>query len=241
MSRWHLATCIAAMILFPACSDHEDGLLSPDESAPYNPDIPKNWASSVTNPYFPLVPGTLWEYRGESDEGTETNTVEVLSSTKVIQGVTATIVLDKVFLEGELSEETFDWYAQDSDGNVWYLGEDSKEYEGGQVVSTEGSWEWGVEGALPGIIMWADPAAHVNKKYRQEYLAGVAEDWAKVVEVDADVEVLYGEFGNCLHTEDWSGLEPGHREQKFYAPGIGLVLEVPKDVDQRSELISKTP
>jgi hypothetical protein len=243
MSRqqWHAAVCIVAMILFPACSDHEDGLLSPEESQPYNPEIPTSWASSVTNPYSPLVPGTIFEYRGETDEGTETNSVEVLSATKVIQGVTATIVWDRVFLEGSLIEETFDWYAQDSDGNVWYLGEDSKEYEDGEVVSTEGSWEWGIDGALPGIIMWADPGSRVNKKYRQEYYAGVAEDWAKVIGVDADVQVPYDDFEDCLQTEDWSGLDPGHRENKFYAPGVGLVLEVPKEDDHRLELINVTP
>ena len=98
-----------------------------------------------------------------------------------ISGVTATVVHDQVFLDGELTEDTFDWYAQDADGNVWYLGEDSREIENGQVVSTEGSWEWGVDGALPGIIMWADPADHMNEEYRQEYLKGVAEDLAKVV------------------------------------------------------------
>jgi hypothetical protein len=154
--------------------------------------------------------------------------------------VTATIVWDRVFLEGSLIEETFDWYAQDSDGNVWYLGEDSKEYEDGEVISTEGSWEWGVDGALPGIIMWADPASQVHKKYRQEYYAGVAEDWAKVLGVDAEVEVPYGDFEDCLQTEDWSGLDPGHRENKFYAPGVGLVLEIPKEDDHRLELITVT-
>jgi hypothetical protein len=231
----------ATATIMAACSDREDGLLDPaEESAPYNPVIPTEWASAVTNPYFPLTPGTVWEYRGETDEGTETITVEVLADTKVIQGVTATIVRDRVYLEGSLIEDTFDWFAQDTAGTVWYLGEDSKEILDGEVISTEGSWEWGVDGALPGIIMPANPAARMGKKYRQEYYAGVAEDWGKVISVNEDVEVPYGDFEGCVQTEDWSGLDPGHREDKFYAPGIGLVLEVPKEDDESVELINVT-
>jgi hypothetical protein len=210
---------IAALFLL-ACGD-SGGPSDP----PYDPEIPVDLASEVDNPYFPLVPGTRWDYGGETDEGTETTIVEVLEETRVVNGVTARVVRDRVFLEGDLIEDTFDWYAQDGEGNVWYVGEDSKEIENGQVVSTAGSWEWGVDGALPGIIMWADPAAHIGEEYRQEYYQGEAEDFATVVGTDRDVEVPYGAFTGCLETEDRNGLEPGSEERKFYCPGIGLALE----------------
>jgi hypothetical protein len=208
----------AAALALAACDG--SGPSSPD----YNPEIPADLAAEVTNPYFPLVPGTRYDYAGEAAGGTETTIVEVLPETRVVNGVTAQVVRDRVFLDGELIEDTRDWYAQDGEGNVWYLGEESQEIENGVVVSTEGSWEWGVDGALPGIIMWADPGAHLNESYRQEFYEGVAEDWARALGTDRTVDVPYGDFSNCLETEDWNGLEAGS-ERKFYCPGIGLALE----------------
>lgn len=192
----------------------------------------------VDNPYFPLLPGTTFEYRTDTPDGVETNTVEVTNQTKTILGVAATVVHDQVFLDGELTEDTFDWYAQDSQGNVWYLGEQSCEVQSGQCVSTEGSWEAGVADAQPGIIMWADPSTQKARTYRQEFLPGTAEDVAKVLHVDVAVTVPYGSFTGCLETVDWSPLEPASREHKFYCPGTGLVLEVaPSGGNARSELI----
>jgi hypothetical protein len=200
---------------------------------------PSSFVSVIDNPFFPLIPGTTFLYRGESDEGVETNTVEVTHDTKVIEGITATVVHDRVYLDGVLIEDTFDWYAQDVQGNVWYLGEDSCEIEGGVCVSAEGSWEAGVNGAEPGIIMWANPAALKGKAYQQEFLEGEAEDLAKVLGLDATVSVPYGEFSGVLKTIEWSPLEPGVREQKFYYPGVGLLLELqPKGGQVRMELIS---
>jgi hypothetical protein len=141
-----------------------------------------------------------------------------------------------VFLNGTLIEDTQDWFAQDAAGNVWYLGEDTKEYENGRVVSTEGSWEWGKDGALPGVIMWADPAAHIGEAYRQEFYRGKAEDWGKVLAVSQTVSVPFGNFSGCIRTEDWNGLESGTHEQKYYCPQIGFVLEV--HGNQREELIT---
>lgn len=216
-----------------------------DSSSPtgadFDPILPAAWASSVTNSFFPLVPGTTYEFESATDEGLETITVEVLADVRVINGVTATVVRDRVFLDGDLIEDTFDWYAQDAAGNVWYLGEDSKEIEDGQVVSTEGSWEWGVDGALPGIIMWADPAAHVGEEYRQEFYRGEAEDWGKVIATQETVQVPFGSFTGCIRTEDWNALEPGPRENKSYCPGVGFVLEVIPGSDERVELIEVTP
>jgi hypothetical protein len=204
--------------------------------APYDPDIPAEWAAAVTNPLFPLTPGTVWHYRAVTGDGVETTRTEVLPETRTVSGVTATVVHDQVYLDGELAEDTFDWYAQDPDGNVWYLGEDSKEIENGQVVSTEGSWEWGVDGALPGVIMWADPAAHLNEEYHQEYLKGVAEDMAKVVSLDESVQVPAGAYSGCLKTEEHTPLESGSTEFKYYCDGVGTVLETNGSGGQRDEL-----
>jgi len=228
MSRTSARFLPAVLAALAACGG---GSTSP----PYDPVIPSTWAAAVTNPFFPLAPGTTWQYRSETGDGVETTTTEVLDQTRVVHGVTATAVHDRVFLDGELIEDTEDWYAEDGDGNVWYLGEDSKEIENGQVVSTEGSWEWGVDGALPGVIMWADPSAHVDEAYRQEFLKGVAEDWGKVVALNQGVTVPSGSFTGCIETEDWSGLESG-REHKSYCPDIGTVLEVGQS-GERTELV----
>jgi hypothetical protein len=208
----------------------------------YDPDIdPSALFASVTNAFFPLVPGTTYHYRQQTAEGLETNTVEVLAATRVVNGVPARVVHDLVFLNGNLIEETFDWYAQDAAGNVWYIGEDSREIENGQVVGTEGSWEWGVDGALPGIIMWADPAAHLGEEYRQEFYEGEAEDFGKVVSLNQAVTVPFGSFAGCIETEDWNALESGGRERKFYCPGLGFTLEVKVSGGERLELVNVTP
>ena len=125
--------------------------------------------------------------------------------------------------DGELMELTLDWYAQDAAGNVWYFGEETAEYEGGQVTSTHGSWEAGVDGAQPGIVMPADPV--IGLVYRQEFYAGEAEDLAKAVELGATADTPAGSYTDVLVTEDWTPLEPDLLERNFYAPGIGLVME----------------
>jgi hypothetical protein len=131
-----------------------------------------------------------------------------------------------VFEDGELVEDTRDWYAQDVAGNVWYLGEETAEYENGEVVTTAGSWEAGVDGALPGIVMLADP--RVGDVYRQEFYEGEAEDVGMVVALTGEVSVEAGTWSgeDVLVTEDWTPLEPGVREQKTYALGVGVVHEV---------------
>jgi hypothetical protein len=195
----------------------------------------------VDNPFYPLIPGTTFEYRAETDEGVETNIIEVTSQTRTILGVAATVVHDRVFLGGELTEDTFDWFAQDVSGNVWYLGEATCRVENGQCVSPGGSWEAGVNGASAGLIMWADPAAHKGTTYRQEFLQGEAEDVGKVIGLSAKVATPYGSFTGCLETMDWSLLETASREHKYYCPGIGLVLEIaPSSGHERLELTAIT-
>ena len=135
---------------------------------------PANFVETVDNPYFPLTPGTTWVYEGESDGEAERNEVTVTDETKTILGVTCVVVRDVVLIDGEIVEDTLDWYAQDADGNVWYMGEAVQDFEDGELVSTEGSWEAGVDGAQPGIIMLADP--QVGDYYQQELYEGEAED-----------------------------------------------------------------
>ena len=182
---------------------------------------PKDFVDVVNHRFFPLKPGMRWEYSGVEDGEKETNVVLVTGERKEILGISATVVLDRVFVEGELKEKTFDWFAQDSRGNVWYLGEDTRELEDGKVVSTEGSWEAGRDGAVPGIIMPAHPQP--GQHYRQEFLKGEAEDEASITSRGLDVTVPFGSFHNCLKTVEFTLLEPGVSEAKFYCPHIGFV------------------
>jgi len=182
-----------------------------------------NFVATITNPYLPHAPGTQWRLRSRTPDGVEINVIRATRQTKQILGVTVTVIHDQVFLDGELTEDTFDWEAQDKQGNVWYFGEDSKELENGVVVSTEGSWEAGKLGAHPGIIMFAHP--QLGKTYIQEDAPDVAEDRAKALSLNAKVDVPFGHLTNCLHTQEWTLLEHD-REHKFYCPGVGLVEEV---------------
>jgi hypothetical protein len=195
------------------------------------------FVAEIDNPYLAFERGKTFRYEGETDEGLETIVVEVTHDTKMILGVAATVVRDRVYLDGELIEDTLDWFAQDLDGNVWYLGEDVKDYEDGVLVSTAGSFEAGVNGAEAGIAMLAHPKS--GMAYAQEFAPGEAEDQARILGVRAAVEVAFGNFEGCLHTMEWTPLEPGHREHKFYAPGLGKVLGThPRGGNGRTELVS---
>ncbi len=200
---------------------------------PYAPVIdPAEFLGVVDNPCFPLTPGTTHIYEGQTSDGFERVEDFVTHRPNRILGVDCTEVLNRAFLDGELIEETLDWYAQDVHGNVWYFGEFSTEFAGGVPVSTEGSWEAGVDGAQPGIIMLADP--EVGDTYRQEFYEGVAEDMARVHSLGESVCVSYGCFEDVLVTKEWTPLEPGHIEYKYYAPGVGLILEVGRHSGQES-------
>ncbi len=204
---------------------------------PYEPDIdPADYVSGVDNQYFPLTPGTVWRYEGRTGDGLETIEVRVLNETRVVMGVTCVVVRDTVRVDGEKVEDTYDWYAQDVSGNVWYFGEDSKEYENGKAVSSAGSWESGVDGAYPGIIMLGDP--YVGLMYRQEYLEDEAEDMGSVLSLDVTVTVKGETYDHVLKTRDFTPLEPEVKEFKFYAPGIGVVLEL--EGSERVELVEHT-
>ena len=187
----------------------------------YRPHIdPANFQTSVDNPYFPLVPGTTFKLIEKSGKRTSENEITVTHDTKLVMGVTCVVVRDVVREKGAVKEDTYDWYAEDKQGNVWYFGEDTKEFVGHGKVSTEGSWEAGVGGAQPGVVMWGRPA--IGEPYRQEYGPGVAEDMGQIVAVHDSVTVPYGSFGGCVRTKEWSLLEPG-TEKKWYAKGVGVV------------------
>jgi hypothetical protein len=208
------------------CSRSTVTAVSPSPPA-YTIDItPADFVAKVDNPYFPLIPGTNWVYEARLADGqTEHIELEILNETHNVNGVQATILHDSVFVDGELVEETYDWFAQDKNGNVWYLGEDVDNYEKGVLVDHAGSWEWGQDGALPGVIMWADPAAHLNQAYYQEYYPGEAEDMGQVLRVGEQVTVPFGTFAEVVRTYDFSTLESDLQEHKYYAWGIGLVKE----------------
>jgi hypothetical protein len=209
----------------------------------YQPDLPPpgDFVAVVDNPYMPWIPGSKAVFEGVSDGQRERNVVAVTDRTKVVMGVTTTVVHDQVFsANGELAENTYDWYAQDSAGNVWYFGEDTAELANGKVTSTHGSWEAGVDGALPGVVMLAQPT--VGEAYHQEFRRGEAEDQGKVIALDDTVTVPYGPFDSVLVTADTTPVEPQVLEHKFYAPGIGVVMErVLSGGQEVSRLVSFAP
>ena len=185
---------------------------------------PADFTTEIDNPYWPMTPGTRWTYRETDEEGTELKVVvEVTNETrKLANGVTARVVHDLVTEDGEPVEDTLDWYAQDRAGNVWYMGEDTKEYENGKVKTTAGSWEAGKDGAEPGVIMPADPRPGMT--YRQEQYAGEAEDRGEVLSLDEQAEVPAGHYTGVLLTKDFTPIEPKVLEYKLYAKGVGPVL-----------------
>lgn len=186
---------------------------------------PSNFSGHpIDNGWFPLTPGTTLVYKGTKDGKKGTDIFHITHRTRMVAGVRAIVVEDTLVLAGRIEEHTFDWYAQDDAGNVWYLGERTATYDRrGNVVDTDGSWETGVNGAEPGIFMPADP--HVGDTFRQEYLAGQAEDHFRVMNLDTSVTVPYASFDHVLRTREWTPLEPGVRDAKFYVEGIGEVEE----------------
>jgi hypothetical protein len=205
-----------------------------------------NFSSPLDNLFLPMAIGATYVYTAEEEDGVVLNEITQTSQTKVILGVTTTVVHDIEFLLVEgvgsiVTEETFDWIAWDNNGNVWYFGEDTTEYlydENWNLIGTskEGSWQAGVDGAKPGIIMLANPRA--GDSYRQEFYEDVAEDMGKVLKLNGSVSVEYGDFDGVLTTKEWTPLEPGAVEHKYYARGVGLVfIEQLKGKTVRVELI----
>ena len=203
---------------------------------------PADFTTEIDNPWWPMKPGSRWVYRETDSEGARQKVVvTVTNRTKEIaNGVEARVVHDVVTEDGEFVEVTDDWYAQDSDGNIWYLGEDTTEYENGKPVSKSGSFEAGVDGAEPGIIMPAEPEPGMT--YRQEYYEGEAEDEGAIMALDQQAEVPAGHYTPALMTNDTNPLEPKVNEFKFYARGVGPVLAISvSGGSDREELLSYRP
>jgi hypothetical protein len=185
---------------------------------------PARFSGPVDNPWYPLRPGTTWIYRGSEGGEPSRDVMRVEARAKTIQGVRCVVVHDNVYLSGRLAERTLDWFAQDADGNVWYFGEATAELDAnGRVRTTEGSWEAGVDGARAGIVMPAHPK--VGQAFRQEYYRGHAEDHFGIVSLSSVVRVPFGSSVHALLTREWTPLQPGHVEHKFYVEGVGLVKD----------------
>ncbi|MEU1972762.1 hypothetical protein ABZ477_13970 [Microbacterium sp. NPDC019599] len=229
---------IAAAVLLTGCTAASDSALpTGDEAVELDP---ATFTTEIDNPYWPMEVGTQWVYRETDPDGDLMVTVTVTSDTKQIaNGIEARVVRDTVRRGDEIVEDTLDWYAQDADGAIWYLGEDTAEFEDGEIASREGSFEAGVDGALPGIALPADPQP--GMAYRQEYYAGHAEDEGAVLGVGELVEVPYGAFDGALLTRDTTPLEPDVEELKFYARGVGPVLTLTSSGGSgREELLEVT-
>ncbi|HEX4667743.1 MAG TPA: hypothetical protein VH207_14195 [Chthoniobacterales bacterium] len=205
--------------------------------APYDPVIdPANFVTTIDNPYFPLPPGTTFTYL--TPDQVNKDVFAVTHNTRVIDGVTCVEVHDSVYADGVLTEDTLDWFAQDKEGNVWYFGENTAEFEDGLLATLEGSFMAGVNSDKPGIIMKAHPA--VGDFYRQEFSLNNAEDFAQTISLNASVTIPYGTFIHCLKSLETTPLEPDARENKYYAPGVGNVLTVDLVTGERNELVSIT-
>lgn len=213
---------VAAVLIRPAVGRTASS--SATCPASYHPVLdPAHVVSVIDNPYFPLPVGRTLVYRGVQDGQKQVDRVRVTARTKIIAGVAATVVSDVAKHRGRLLEKTTDWYAQDDQGNVWYLGEATETYLPNGVIDTSGSWEAGVNGAEPGLIMEADP--RVPDAYRQECLSGEAMDTAWVVSRGGSLAVPYGRVHRVLRTLEFTQLEPDVVDEKYYAPGIGAVLQ----------------
>lgn len=194
---------------------------------PYQPVIdPAEFLPFVDNPYFPLIPGTTMSFVENDGLVLSQSTVEVTDSTKIIAGVRCVVVHQTETRDRSVVEETFDWYAQSKDGAVWYFGEDTTEFLADGRTSTIGSWQAGIDGAMPGIVMPAHPS--IGEEFRQEYRQGVAEDMAQVASVGESVTVPAGEFSGAIRMKEWSPLESGVTT-KWYAKGVGAIREESED------------
>lgn len=231
-----VALAISAALLTACGGDSApaEPVIDPGDGGTYRVDLdPAQFTTVIDNPLLPLLPGSRWVFQDDAGERTE---VVVTDRLRTVMGIDTVVVTDQVFEDGALIEDTEDWFAQDARGNVWYFGEETAEYEDGELVSTAGAWEAGIDGALPGIVMPADPQP--GDAYRQEYFAGEAEDMAEVVRRDAVASVPAGDYTEVVVVREWTPLEPAVVEEKYYAPGVGPVLEVTVAGDSgRNELL----
>ena len=230
MRRAALAAVLTALALLPA------------QASGVTPPLPRasDFSARVDNPWFPLAAGSTYVYRGVKDGQPSRDVMTVTHRIKTIDGVTCRVVEDRLYLSGYLEERTTEWYSQDKQGNVWYFGEDTAELaRNGHVKNTSGSWRAGVDGAKPGLFMFAHPA--VGKAAQQEFYRGQAQDQFKVLSLNTSVAVPYVSSTKAVLTREWTPLEPGVIDHKFYVRGIGTVLEqTVKGGTERAALVSFT-
>jgi hypothetical protein len=225
-----VAACAAAAVTIPTVAHAGGGAACPlpvyGPGSSYHPVIqPSEFTANVTNPWFPLRPGTTYLYTGTKDGKKALDTFQVSRDTKKIDGVVTRVVNDRLFLDDVLEERTSDYYAQDRCGNVWYFGEDTATLDrNGNVTDRSGSFHAGVGGAQPGVFMQHDP--QIGRWFRQEWSQGQAEDKYRALSTSASVAVRYGSFHNALRTEEKTALEPGVTDNKYYVRGVGEVEEV---------------
>jgi hypothetical protein len=223
-----VAALVAGCLLVGGCGGDGDAATPSGAALPQGDELvtldPSTFTTDIDNRFWPMRVGTRWTYRELDENGASSQVRVTVTSTtrRIANGVTARVVRDTVAEDGGVVEDTFDWYAQDADGNVWYLGEDTAEFEDGEVTSRAGSWEAGVEGALAGVIMPARPVDDL--RYRQEYAKDRAEDTGEVLSVEEQAQVPAGHYDGAVLTKDTNGLEPRALEYKLYAPRVGPVL-----------------
>jgi hypothetical protein len=221
-----LPMVIMMCMMINSCSDEG---VDPAKDT-FNPDYmaqidPVNFVSAIDNPFLPLTVGSTFTYTGTTDE------------TKAVMGIICTVVRDRAYLDGEIIEDTYDWFAQDKDGNVWYFGEAVDNYVNGVIDNHDGSWTAGIDGAEPGIIMLGNPVPGLH--YRQEYYKGEAEDRGEVIGKNESISVAAGTFTGCLKIRETNPLEKNFLEYKYYAPGVGLIkVEVIDDPVETEELVT---
>jgi hypothetical protein len=235
-------TVVIAVLALTACGGGESKTSSssslPQGTKPVKLD-PSDFTTNIDNPYWPMRTGSHWVYREVENGEAQRVDVTVTNRTKMLGGIEARVVHDRVSRNGETLEDTYDWYAQDSDGNLWYLGEDTAEYENRKLKTKEGSWAYGVDGAQPGVVVPEHPKQ--GMEYREEYYAGHAEDAAEVLNVGGQAQVPFGHFKDAMLTRNFSSIEPTVEEMKLYAKGVGPVMELlVSGGSGRTELLSYT-
>lgn len=227
------STMLVILLFYAGCKSSE----STDPVSPWDPQVdPADFVTNFSNPNFPITPGRTMVYYGQSDGETDSIEVTATLETKTVMGIQCAVVEFRQWIDRELVEVAEDWYAQDNSGTIWYFGEFVENYENGVIINNDGSWEAGVDDALPGIVMKASP--QVGDEYYQEYYEGEAEDQAEVLSITASLTVPYGAYSNCIKTKDWTDLEPLAIENKYYAAGIGEIKSEHTDGSGSEELVA---